>query len=290
MDVAAPAIGRRAARYGLSVAYQRSSEGFSITSNGTSWGGKDAHERLRPRVRGSSSPTGVHALLDRLCHVAVDELAIWGAAVSLMTEGADGSVPMAVAAASHESAKSVEALHFAHGEGPAREAHRLGRPVLVSDLATSFSRWPGYATTTGERGVASIHSYPLGLGAIRFGVLSLYNNRPTTYTPQQIGSALVLVDLAVEILLDSAPMGQEGDGATDDQGSKGLALLIAGDLPASVYQAQGRVMVDHGVSLAEALLRLRAYAFGSGRELSNLADDIVAGRVRLPGAGLTDGG
>ena len=241
-------------------------------------------------MRGSLTSTGVHALLDRLCRVAVDELAIWGVAVSLMAEGADGSVPMAVAAASHESAKSVEALHFAHGEGPAREAYRLGRPVLVSDLAMSFGRWPGYATTTGERGVASVHSYPLGLGAIRFGVLSLYNNRPTTYTPQQIGSALVLVDLAVEILLDSMPMGPGNDSPADEHGSEGLATLIAGDLPASVYQAQGRVMVEHGVSLAEALLRLRAYAFGSGRQLSDLSDDIVAGRVRLPGAGLTHGG
>ncbi|WP_460807805.1 GAF and ANTAR domain-containing protein [Nocardioides salsibiostraticola] len=233
---------------------------------------------------------GVHALLDRLCLVAVEELAIWGAAVSLMTEGPDGSVPMAVAAASHESAKSVEALHFAHGEGPAREAHRLGRPVLVSDLATCFGRWPGYTTTTRERGVVSVHSYPLGLGAIRLGVLSFYNNRPTTYAPRQIGSALVLVDLAIEILLDTVSMGQGGGGAADDQGSEGLATLVAGDLPASVYQAQGRVMVDHEVSLAEALLRIRAHAFGSGRELSDLADDIVAGRVRLPGAGLTDGG
>lgn len=220
----------------------------------------------------------------------MDELEIWGAAVSLMAEGADGSVPMAVAAASHRSAKSVEALHFAHGEGPAREAYRLGRPVLVSDLATAFGRWPGYATTAGERGLASVHSYPLGLGAIRFGVLSLYNNRPTTYAPRQIGSALVLVDLAVEILLDSVPMNQGGGGAADEQGSEGLATLVAADLPASVYQAQGRVMVDQGVSLAEALLRLRAHAFGSGRELSDLADDIVAGSVRLPGAGLTDGG
>lgn len=207
-----------------------------------------------------------------------------------MAEGAGGSVPMAVAAASHSSAKSVEALHFAHGEGPAREAYRLGRPVLASDLATSFGRWPGYTSTAGERGVASVHCYPVGLGAIRFGVLSLYNNRPTTYTPRQIGSALVLVDLAVEILLDAVPMGQEGVGASDDQSSVGLAMLIAGDLPASVYQAQGRVMVDHGVSLAEALLRLRAHAFSSGRELTDLADDIVAGRLRLPVAGLTDGG
>jgi hypothetical protein len=41
------------------------------------------------------------------------------------------------------------------------------------------------------------------------------------------------------------------------------------------------VMVDLGVSLADALLRLRAYAFVEGRPVAEVARDVVAGRVRL---------
>ena len=48
-----------------------------------------------------------------------------------------------------------------------------------------------------------------------------------------------------------------------------------------VYQAQGMVMVDLGVSLAEALVRLRAHAFVEGRPVGDVARDIVAGRLRL---------
>jgi AmiR/NasT family two-component response regulator len=48
-----------------------------------------------------------------------------------------------------------------------------------------------------------------------------------------------------------------------------------------VYQAQGMVMVDLGVSLADALVRLRAYAFVEGRPVAEVARDVVAGRVRL---------
>ena len=48
-----------------------------------------------------------------------------------------------------------------------------------------------------------------------------------------------------------------------------------------VYQAQGMVMVDLGVGLAEALVRLRAHAFLEGRPLADVARDVVAGRLRL---------
>ena len=41
------------------------------------------------------------------------------------------------------------------------------------------------------------------------------------------------------------------------------------------------VMVDLGVSLAEALVRLRAHAFVEGRPVADVARDIVAGRLRL---------
>jgi hypothetical protein len=41
------------------------------------------------------------------------------------------------------------------------------------------------------------------------------------------------------------------------------------------------VMVDLGVGLAEALVRLRAHAFVEGRPLADVARDVVAGRLRL---------
>jgi AmiR/NasT family two-component response regulator len=48
-----------------------------------------------------------------------------------------------------------------------------------------------------------------------------------------------------------------------------------------VYQAQGMVMVDLGVGLDEALVRLRGHAFVEGRPVAAVARDIVAGRLRL---------
>jgi len=48
-----------------------------------------------------------------------------------------------------------------------------------------------------------------------------------------------------------------------------------------VYQAQGMAMIDLGVSLQDAMARLRAYAYAHDRALHEVARDIVTGRLRL---------
>jgi AmiR/NasT family two-component response regulator len=48
-----------------------------------------------------------------------------------------------------------------------------------------------------------------------------------------------------------------------------------------VYQAQGMVMVDLGVSLDEAMVRMRAHAYAHERGLTVVARDIVGGSLRL---------
>jgi hypothetical protein len=41
------------------------------------------------------------------------------------------------------------------------------------------------------------------------------------------------------------------------------------------------VAVQLGVSVRDALVRLRAYAFGNGRPLTEVAKDVVAGELRF---------
>jgi hypothetical protein len=52
---------------------------------------------------------------------------------------------------------------------------------------------------------------------------------------------------------------------------------------AVVHQATGMVSVQLGVSVEEALLRLRAHAYGSERPLGEVAEDVVARRLRFGG-------
>jgi hypothetical protein len=48
-----------------------------------------------------------------------------------------------------------------------------------------------------------------------------------------------------------------------------------------VHQATGMVAVQLGVTVGEALLRLRAHAFTEGSGVAELAADVVARRVRF---------
>jgi AmiR/NasT family two-component response regulator len=47
-----------------------------------------------------------------------------------------------------------------------------------------------------------------------------------------------------------------------------------------VHNAAGMVSVQQGISITEALIRLRAYAFSHGRLLADVAEDVVARRLR----------
>jgi AmiR/NasT family two-component response regulator len=48
-----------------------------------------------------------------------------------------------------------------------------------------------------------------------------------------------------------------------------------------VHQATGRISVQAGTSLADALVLLRAYAFSRDRPISDVASDVATGRVRF---------
>jgi hypothetical protein len=91
---------------------------------------------------------------------------------------------------------------------------------------------------------------------------------------QELSACAHFARLATELLIDSA-------GAhPPHHDHKGAERFLEDDVHVrtEVYQAQGMVMVDLGVSLAEALARLRARAFAENIPLNDLAADVVAGR------------
>jgi hypothetical protein len=210
-----------------------------------------------------------------LCTVAVDELRMAGAAVSLMTSGgARDTQPGTISAASSDRARSVEELEFGLGEGPGNDAFRTSRPVLTSDLEEAFARWPGYVPQALACGVRATFAFPLALGAARFGVLHLHSAEVRALSGADTATSLMLAEIATEVVLDGySPPGWP---ATADG-----PILGPDDRRDEIYQAQGMVMVDLGVGLAEALALIRAHAFASDRGLALVAADILARRIRL---------
>jgi hypothetical protein len=219
----------------------------------------------------SSSPPatdGLGAELERVCRTAVRELHLLGAAVSLMSSA--GSE--AGAAVSDQPTRRLEEMQFDLAEGPGRDAFRAGHPVLTSDMEEAFARWPAFAAAAREVGVGAAYAFPLQVGASRFGVLSLYVDRPRSLDRAELRACLDLAEAATEALV-GGPRRTVGAHRPDLSG----ALRFRTE----VYQAQGMVMVDLGIDLATALARMRAHAFASDTDLDQLARDIISGRARL---------
>ena len=92
---------------------------------------------------------------------------------------------------------------------------------------------------------------------------------------QDLRTGLDFAEFASGILVNSS--GTSADGERLDLDIPGVM-----DPDGHIYQAQGMVMVDLGVGLAEALARMRAYAYATDQDLSSLAAGIVAGRTSIP--------
>ena len=64
-------------------------------------------------------------------------------------------------------------------------------------------------------------------------------------------------------------------------GALAAELEGGGDFYFVVHQAAGAVSVQLGVTVTEALVRLRAHAFSEGRSVNEVAEDVVARRLRF---------
>jgi GAF domain/ANTAR domain len=203
----------------------------------------------------------------RLCQECVSTVSVTGVGLALMTAQGPNGV---IVAATDGAARRMEELQFTLGEGPCVDASRSGRPVLHPDLlAAAMNRWPGFAAAALTAGVRAIFAFPLQVGAIRVGVLDLYRDTPGHLTDAQLLHALAFADAATLVLLHF----QDGSAQS----------VLGGPLDgmARVHQATGMISVQLGVSLAEALLRLRAHAYGQDRPVADVAADVVGRRIRF---------
>ena len=212
---------------------------------------------------------GTSGRLRRLCVTVTQVLPATWAGLSLAE---DGKVSGALTG-SDAHARELEGLQFTFGEGPCVDSVRTRRPVMEPDLASGVRRWPAYAPAAHQRGIRGVYAFPLQVGVACLGALDVYRDRVEPVSPDTIDDGQIFADIALTMLV--------GD---DSQSVPGVGVASLDDLltPAmEVYQAQGMVMVDLGVSLAHALVRLRAFAFVEGRPVAEVARDVVAGRVRL---------
>jgi len=227
----------------------------------------DRRQRILTRLSGATTP-GQETR--RLCEVCSEITGMSGAGIMLMS----GDVPRGSVCTTNQVSDIIEQLQFSLGEGPCVDAYHQDRPVLEPDLAEPATpRWLAFTAPAVAAGVRAIFGFPLQVGAVRLGALNLYRDRPGPLTDDQHADALVMADVAAQALLVMQ--------AGAPPGKLGAELEADADFHYVVHQASGMVSAQLEVSVAKALIRLRAYAFGNDRPLTDVARDVVARRLRF---------
>ncbi|HEY5149368.1 MAG TPA: GAF and ANTAR domain-containing protein [Mycobacterium sp.] len=226
----------------------------------------------------SSKGAPASSLVARICGACVQSVPVTGASVSLMT----GTGNRATVYASDGVSARLEDLQFDLGEGPGIDAFGARQPVLVADLGDPRrgvgGRWPAFTPAAWAAGARAVFAFPLLLGAARLGVLLLYRDRPEALDSAQLGRALRLADGAFFALFDQLAGSIPSASGEVDREWHGPDVALH---RAQVYQAAGMLTVDLGVSIEEAMVRLRAHSFASDRPVADVAADIVGRILRL---------
>jgi ANTAR domain/GAF domain len=206
----------------------------------------------------------------RLCEATRDVVRVSGAGVMLMS----GDLPGGSVCTTNDVSQTIEELQYTLGEGPCVDAHAQGRVVLEPDLVRPDTpRWPAFSPQAVDAGVRAMFAFPLRVGSVRLGAVDLYRDRAGPLTDDEHADALVMAQVIAFWILDVQAHAPAGSVASE--------LEEAADFHTVVHNAAGMVSVQLGVSVTEALIRLRAYAFSNDRLLREVADDVVARKLRF---------
>jgi hypothetical protein len=193
-----------------------------------------------------------------------------GAGIMLMSD----DVPRGSVCTTNDVSALIEELQYTLGEGPCIDAHNQERPVLEPDLADPATpRWLAFSPPAVHAGALAVFGFPLQVGAVRLGAVNLYRDRPGPLSDDQHADALVMAGVAAQAVLAMQ--------ANAPFNTLGAELELGADFHLAVHQASGMVSAQAGISIAEGLIRLRAYAFANDLTISEVARAVVARELRF---------
>lgn len=204
-------------------------------------------------------------LFDDLASACVELLGVAAAGLMLV----DPAGRLRVMASSSERSRLLELLEIQNDEGPCLDCYRDGQPVVGADLESDEARWPHFAPEAARVGFGSVYALPMRLRDETIGALNLFHREPAALSAAGIRLAQALADVATIGILQQRAIQRGSDLADQLQAALNSRLIIE--------QAKGVLAEREGVDMSAAFERLRRYARGTGRRLSEVAAAVVSG-------------
>ncbi len=204
-----------------------------------------------------------------LCAVAAEFMALDGAGIAMISDSED----LTSLCTSNHAAGALMDLEITLGEGPAVDASRGGANQDTNLLGATASNWETYRPEAAALGARAVFGFPVRLGAIRFGALSLFRTTPGPLNAEQDSDAYLMASVIGRAILSTQAGGAQENLVGELNGASMLDFRV--------HQAAGMLAVQGSLSVKDALVLLRAHAFGVGCQLSELADRVVSGSTLL---------
>jgi hypothetical protein len=213
---------------------------------------------------------GPELLPERLVRAAAAMLPVADASLSL-TECGDKRVPLGSSSA---DAARAERLQFTIGDGPCMAAARMGEPVFGSEEELR-RRWPQFTEQLLEHTpYRAVVAFPLQQALSGLGAMDLYFRRSERIAQLDVFEAMAVGELITAALCEAAVFSDW----TADEGPDWLHAPAA-RRRAKVWQATGRLSLLLDLEGPAALDLMRSYAVSTGREVDDVALDVLADRL-----------
>jgi GAF domain-containing protein len=206
-------------------------------------------------------------LLTLLTDGCVDVLDVAAAGLMLATPAGD----MRVMASSSEATRLLALFELQAQEGPCLDCYRTGEPVVNQDLASAGGRWPLFADEALAAGFESVHALPMRLRGAVIGALNLFHVDPGLMRPADIAAAQAMADVAtIAVLQHRASVEAQ---IINEQLSHALNSRVI------IEQAKGMLSERTGIDVDDAFGQLRSHARNHNRQLVEVAQDVLDGRL-----------
>ncbi|MER7396335.1 GAF and ANTAR domain-containing protein [Streptomyces sp. NPDC000151] len=214
-------------------------------------------------VLAAASEGDARRLPERLCEAMCVALPVDGATISLLTDTPDRQLLHACG----ESAMRLEEVQFEVDEGPCVTAAATGQAVIVADLHGRLTQWPifGAAARHALGKIGSVYAFPMSDGSEEHPVGSVDLLRHEPWDPdEETVRECARATRAATVALLTAPTALPWNPTPMMDAHWGRT-----------HRAAGMLSQETGVPVAEALARLRADAFVTGKPLPEIAEETL---------------